>query len=65
MELIYNVLPGNFCFIFYVQAADIACLRQDKVVLMEQEDGLEIHAQKMAEEASYAKEWASAAALEL
>ncbi|OWM85107.1 hypothetical protein CDL15_Pgr027894 [Punica granatum] len=48
-----------------MQAAEIESLKQDKVRLMEQKDGLEIQVQKLAEEASYAKELASAAAIEL
>ncbi|ERN18169.1 hypothetical protein AMTR_s00054p00159220 [Amborella trichopoda] len=48
-----------------LQAAEIENLKQEKVRLMEEKDGLEIHSQKLAEEASYAKELASAAAVEL
>lgn len=48
-----------------MQAAEIESLKQEKVGLMEQKDGVEIKAQKLAEEASYAKELASAAAVEL
>jgi centromeric protein E len=47
------------------QAAEIENLKQDKVRLIEQKDGLEVHSQKLAEEAAYAKELASAAAVEL
>lgn len=47
------------------QAADIESLKQDKVRLIEEKDGLEIHCQKQTEEASYAKELAAAAAVEL
>ncbi|KAG8389762.1 hypothetical protein BUALT_Bualt01G0012300 [Buddleja alternifolia] len=48
-----------------VQAAEIESLKQDKVTLIEEKDGLEIHCQKQTEEASYAKELAAAAAVEL
>ncbi|XP_042514997.1 kinesin-like protein KIN-7E, chloroplastic [Macadamia integrifolia] len=48
-----------------MQAAEIENLKQEKVILTEEKDGLEIHSQKLAEEASYAKELASAAAVEL
>lgn len=48
-----------------MQAAEIENLKQDKVRLIEQKDGLEVHSQKLAEEAAYAKELASAAAVEL
>ncbi|KAK6131086.1 hypothetical protein DH2020_035162 [Rehmannia glutinosa] len=48
-----------------VQAAEIESLKQDKVRLIEEKDGLEIHCQKQTEEASYAKELAAAAAVEL
>ncbi|KAJ4953387.1 hypothetical protein NE237_030219 [Protea cynaroides] len=47
------------------QAAEIENLKQEKVILTEEKDGLEIHSQKLAEEASYAKELAAAAAVEL
>ncbi|KAL5993167.1 hypothetical protein ACLOJK_014090 [Asimina triloba] len=47
------------------QAAEIENLKQEKVRLLEEKDGLEIHSQKLAEEASYAKELAAAAAVEL
>ncbi|XP_042007141.1 kinesin-like protein KIN-7C, mitochondrial [Salvia splendens] len=47
------------------QAAEIESLKQDKVRLVEDKDGLEIHCQKQTEEASYAKELAAAAAVEL
>jgi centromeric protein E len=40
-------------------------LKQEKVALTEEKDGLEIQTQKLAEEASYAKELAGAAAVEL
>ncbi|KAL0323324.1 UNVERIFIED_CONTAM: Kinesin-like protein KIN-7E, chloroplastic [Sesamum angustifolium] len=39
--------------------------QQDKVRLIEEKDGLEIHCQKQTEEACYAKELAAAAAVEL
>ncbi|XP_058089924.1 kinesin-like protein KIN-7E, chloroplastic isoform X2 [Magnolia sinica] len=48
-----------------MQAAEIENLKQEKVRLIEEKDGLEIHSQKLAEEASYAKELAAAAAVEL
>lgn len=48
-----------------MQAAEIENLKQEKVRLAEEKDGLEIHSQKLAEEASYAKELAAAAAVEL
>lgn len=48
-----------------MQAAEIENLKQEKVRLVEEKDGLEIHSQKLAEEASYAKELAAAAAVEL
>lgn len=40
-------------------------MKQEKVRLIEEKDGLEIQSRKLAEEASYAKELASAAAVEL
>ena len=40
-------------------------MKQEKVRLLEEKDGLEIHSRKLAEEASYAKELAAAAAVEL
>ncbi|KAF5182587.1 Kinesin-like protein kin-7e protein [Thalictrum thalictroides] len=48
-----------------VQATELENLKQENVRLTEEKDGLEIHGQKLAEEASYAKELASAAAVEL
>ncbi|KAK7385164.1 hypothetical protein VNO78_30876 [Psophocarpus tetragonolobus] len=48
-----------------VQAAEIENLRQENVRLVEKKDGLEVQSQKLAEEASYAKELAAAAAVEL
>uniref|UniRef100_A0A0E0KQV1 Kinesin motor domain-containing protein n=1 Tax=Oryza punctata TaxID=4537 RepID=A0A0E0KQV1_ORYPU len=48
-----------------MQAAEIDNLKQDKQRLSEEKDGLEIHSQKLAEESSYAKELAAAAAVEL
>ncbi|XP_059631794.1 kinesin-like protein KIN-7E, chloroplastic [Cornus florida] len=48
-----------------MQAAEIESLKQEKVKMTEEKDGLEIHSQKLAEEASYAKELAAAAAVEL
>ncbi|XP_056164584.1 kinesin-like protein KIN-7E, chloroplastic isoform X2 [Syzygium oleosum] len=59
---------GNDAFLnsqVLMQAAEIEHLRQEKCRLREQKDGLEIQIQKLAEEASYAKELASAAAVEL
>ncbi|RCV33689.1 hypothetical protein SETIT_7G102100v2 [Setaria italica] len=47
------------------QASEIESLKQDNLRLAEEKDGLEIHSQKLAEESSYAKELASAAAVEL
>lgn len=47
------------------QAAEIESLKQDKVRLQDEKGGLQIQSQKLAEEASYAKELASAAAMEL
>ncbi|OMP11966.1 hypothetical protein CCACVL1_00192 [Corchorus capsularis] len=48
-----------------IQAAEIENLKQEKVKLTEEKDGFEIHSNKLAEEASYAKELAAAAAVEL
>nr|GMD83913.1 kinesin-like protein KIN-7C, mitochondrial [Ipomoea batatas] len=48
-----------------MQAAEIESLKQEKVKSTEEKDGLEIQCQKLAEEASYAKELAAAAAVEL
>ncbi|XP_057974941.1 kinesin-like protein KIN-7C, mitochondrial [Malania oleifera] len=48
-----------------MQAAEIENLKQEKVRITEERDGLEIQCQKLAEEASYAKELAAAAAAEL
>lgn len=47
------------------QASEIESLKQENLKLVEEKDGLEIHSQKLAEESSYAKELASAAAIEL
>ncbi|KAF2291373.1 hypothetical protein GH714_023375 [Hevea brasiliensis] len=47
------------------QAAEIENLKQEKVKLSEENDGLEIRSQKLAEEATYAKELAATAAVEL
>ncbi|CAL5027435.1 unnamed protein product [Urochloa decumbens] len=47
------------------QASEIESLKQENLRLAEEKDGLEIHSQKLAEESSYAKELASAAAIEL
>uniref|UniRef100_A0A2N9F5H3 Uncharacterized protein n=1 Tax=Fagus sylvatica TaxID=28930 RepID=A0A2N9F5H3_FAGSY len=49
----------------HMQASEIENLKQEKVRLIEEKDGLEIQTQKLAEEASYAKELAGAAAVEL
>ncbi|KAJ7551194.1 hypothetical protein O6H91_06G004200 [Diphasiastrum complanatum] len=46
-------------------AADIEKLKQEKARLADEKDGLHIQSQKLADEASYAKELASAAAVEL
>lgn len=48
-----------------LQASEIESLKQENLRLVEEKDGLEIHSQKLAEESSYAKELASAAAVEL
>ncbi|XP_010664196.1 kinesin-like protein KIN-7E, chloroplastic isoform X2 [Vitis vinifera] len=48
-----------------MKASEIENLKQEKVRLIEEKDGLEIHSRKLAEEASYAKELAAAAAVEL
>eukprot|EP00250_Pteridium_aquilinum_P016990 c23398_g2_i1 orf=225-3134(+) len=48
-----------------MQAAELESLKQEKVRLQEENEGLQIQSQKLAEEASYAKELASAAAVEL
>uniref|UniRef100_A0A453C0J7 Kinesin motor domain-containing protein n=2 Tax=Aegilops tauschii subsp. strangulata TaxID=200361 RepID=A0A453C0J7_AEGTS len=48
-----------------MQAAEIENLKQDKLRLTEEKDGLEIQSQKLAEESYYAKELAAAAAVEL
>lgn len=47
------------------QAAVMENLKHENVKLAEEKDGLELHNQKLAEEASYAKELAAAAAVEL
>ncbi|CAN1730259.1 Kinesin-like protein KIN-7E, chloroplastic [Linum perenne] len=49
----------------FVQAAQIENLKQEKLKLTEEKEGLENECQKLAEEASYAKELAAAAAVEL
>ncbi|KAL7086204.1 hypothetical protein ACP275_14G324500 [Erythranthe tilingii] len=49
----------------HLHVAEIESLKQDKIRLVEENDGLEIHCQKQIEEASYAKELAAAAAVEL
>eukprot|EP01018_Ginkgo_biloba_P020937 Gb_03332 [translate_table: standard] len=48
-----------------LQAAEIEILKQEKVQLIEEKGGLQVQSQKLSEEASYAKELASAAAIEL
>ncbi|KAH1099573.1 hypothetical protein GLYMA_13G030600v4 [Glycine max] len=48
-----------------LKVAEVENLRQENVRLVEEKDGLEIQSQKLAEEASYAKELAAAAAVEL
>ncbi|XP_056693879.1 kinesin-like protein KIN-7C, mitochondrial isoform X2 [Spinacia oleracea] len=48
-----------------LQASKIENLKQENAILAEEKVGLEIHSQKLAEEASYAKELAAAAAVEL
>ncbi|XP_055829962.1 kinesin-like protein KIN-7C, mitochondrial isoform X2 [Solanum dulcamara] len=47
------------------QTAEIESLKQEKEQIIEEKEALEIHHQKLAEEASYAKELAAAAAVEL
>ncbi|XAR62822.1 Plus-end-directed kinesin ATPase [Bertholletia excelsa] len=47
------------------QATEIETLKQENVKITEEKDGLEIHSKKLNEEASYAKELAAAAAVEL
>lgn len=63
MSQLWHSLYANF--MFCLQASEIENLMQEKVRLAEEKDGLEIQSQKLAEEASYAKELASAAAVEL
>ncbi|KAH9326121.1 hypothetical protein KI387_006299, partial [Taxus chinensis] len=48
-----------------LQAVEVEKLKQEELQLIEEKGGLEIQCQKLAEEASYAKELASAAAVEL
>ncbi|TVU14470.1 hypothetical protein EJB05_37940, partial [Eragrostis curvula] len=48
-----------------MQASEIENLKQENQRLMDEKDGVETHSQKLAEEASYAKELAAAAAVEL
>ncbi|XP_024020733.1 kinesin-like protein KIN-7C, mitochondrial [Morus notabilis] len=55
----------NFNPQIYMQAAEMEDLKQDRVRLTEEKDGLEVQNMKLAEEASYAKELAAAAAVEL
>ncbi|MCD7452081.1 hypothetical protein HAX54_014921 [Datura stramonium] len=47
------------------QTAEIESLKQEKEQIIKEKEALEIHHQKLAEEASYAKELAAAAAVEL
>lgn len=49
----------------FEQAAEIEALKQEQIKMLEEKDGLVIHSQKLAEEGSYAKELAAAAAVEL
>ncbi|XP_040364017.1 kinesin-like protein KIN-7C, mitochondrial isoform X1 [Rosa chinensis] len=49
----------------HAQASKIEDLKQEKVILSEEKEGLEVQNLKLSEEASYAKELASAAAVEL
>lgn len=60
-----NPSESDYCATVLCQAAEIESLKQDKVRLVEDKDGLEIHCQKQIEETSYAKELAAAAAVEL
>ncbi|KAL7246234.1 hypothetical protein ACSBR2_001374 [Camellia fascicularis] len=48
-----------------MQATEIETLSQEKVKITEEKDKLEIHCEKLTEEASYAKELAADAAVEL
>ncbi|CAA0840821.1 P-loop containing nucleoside triphosphate hydrolases superfamily protein, partial [Striga hermonthica] len=48
-----------------LQAAEIESLKHDNIKISERNDELEIHCQKQIKEASYAKELAAAAAVEL
>lgn len=48
-----------------IQAAEIETLKKEKVQMSEEKDGLMICSQKLADEGSYAKELAAAAAIEL
>ncbi|KAL6885877.1 hypothetical protein ACP4OV_010138 [Aristida adscensionis] len=48
-----------------MQASEIENLKHEKLRLAEEKDGLENQSQKLAEESSYAKELAAAAAIEL
>lgn len=49
----------------HAQASKIEDLKQEKVILSEEKEGLEVQNLKLSEEASYAKELAAAAAVEL
>nr|AMS24220.1 kinesin 7-Ic protein [Marsilea vestita] len=56
--------PGLDCQL-QTQAAEIEKLKQENIELIEEKGGLQVHAQKLGEEALYAKQLASAAAVEL
>ncbi|XP_050365006.1 kinesin-like protein KIN-7C, mitochondrial [Argentina anserina] len=49
----------------HAQASKIEDMKQERVILSEEQEGLEVQNLKLSEEASYAKELASAAAVEL
>lgn len=65
LNRIFSQEESNLNSQVLIQAAEIENLKQERVKLVEERDGLEIHGQKLAEEASYAKELASSAAVEL
>lgn len=65
LNRIFSQEDSNLNSQVLMQAAEIENLKQERVKLIEERDGLEIHSQKLAEEASYAKELASSAAVEL
>nr|AMS24221.1 kinesin 7-Id protein [Marsilea vestita] len=60
-----NIRNGNIQSQMLKQAAEVENLKQEKVHLIEENGGLQVQCQKLSEEASYAKELASAAAVEL